>query len=318
VLASDGADVPPSAVAPPSAAAPQPAVELRDTDRLEDCYRVCREIVRVHSKTFYLSSLFLEPLKRRAVWAVYAFCRTADDIVDRDSPAPDKLAAIDAWESQLVAAYEGRTGDPIFVAFADAAQRFGIPVEPGLDLLRGARMDVTVRRYETYEDLSEYCYLVASTVGLLVMPILGTLSPDAVRYGVALGRAMQMTNILRDVGEDARMDRIYLPVEDLRRFGCSAENVLAGTIDERFVELMRFQIARVRAMYAEAEPGIGLLASESRFTVRLALSLYRRILERIEANDFDVFTQRAYVPFRTKLLMALGTWLGFSRGDSPL
>jgi phytoene synthase len=315
VLASDGAEVPPSAVAPPSAAAPQPAAEPRDTDRLEDCYRVCREIVRVHSKTFYLSSLFLEPLKRRAVWAVYAFCRTADDIVDRDSPAPDKLAAIDAWESQLVAAYEGRTGDPIFVAFADAAQRFGIPVEPALDLLRGARMDVTVRRYETYAELREYCYLVASTVGLLVMPILGTLSPAAITYGVALGRAMQMTNILRDVGEDARMDRIYLPAEDLRRFGCPESCIMEAVVDEPFVDLMRFQIERVRAMYTEAEPGIALLASESRFTVRLALGLYRRILERIEANDYDVFTQRAYVPFRTKLAMALATWLGFSRAD---
>ncbi len=309
MLASDGAEAPLSAV-PPAA-----LLEPRDTDRLENCYRACREIVRFHSKTFYLSSLFLEPLKRRAVWAVYAFCRTADDIVDRDSPAPDKLAAIDAWEGQLVDSYGGRCSDPIFVAFADAAQRFGISIEPALDLLRGARMDVTVRRYETYEDLREYCYLVASTVGLLVMPILGTLSPDAVGYGVALGRAMQMTNILRDVGEDARMDRIYLPAEDLRRFGCSEADILGGVIDEPFAELMRFEIARVRAMYAEAEPGIALLASESRFTVRLALGLYRRILERIEANDFDVFTRRAYVPLRTKLLMALATWLGLSPGE---
>jgi phytoene synthase len=304
VLASDGAEAPPLI-----------GIEPRDTDRLEDCYRACREIVRFHSKTFYLSSLFLEPLKRRAVWAVYAFCRTADDIVDRDSPAADKLAAIESWEDQLVASYEGRTSDPIFVAFADAAQRFRIPIEPALDLLRGARMDVTVRRYESYEDVSEYCYLVASTVGLLVMPILGTLSREAVRYGVALGRAMQMTNILRDVGEDARMDRIYLPAEDLRRFGCSEENVLAGAIDEPFVALMRFEIERVRAMYAAAEPGIALLASESRFTVRLALGLYRRILERIEANDYDVFRRRAYVPFRTKLVMALTTWLGLPGGE---
>lgn len=305
MLASNGTGAPPSSAVPPATVA-----EPLETDRLEDCYRACREIVRFHSKTFYLSSLFLEPLKRRAVWAVYAFCRTADDIVDRPSPALDKLAAIDAWERQLLDSYDGRTRDPLFVAFADAAQRFGIPIEPALDLLRGARMDVTVRRYETYEDLREYCYLVASTVGLLVMPILGTLSPAAVEYGVALGRAMQMTNILRDVGEDARMDRIYLPAEDLRRFGCPESCIMEAVVDEPFAELMRFQIARVRSMYAEAEPGIGLLASESRFTVRLALGLYRRILERIEANDYDVFTQRAYVPLRTKLVMALGTWLG--------
>ncbi len=226
------------------------------------------------------------------------------------APADERLDAIAVWERQLIAAYDGVTNDRIFVAFADAAQRFGIPIEPGLDLLRGARLDITVCRYQTYEELREYCYLVASTVGLLVMPILGTLTPAAVGYGVALGRAMQMTNILRDVGEDARMGRIYLPAEDLRRFGCLESCIMEGVVDEPFVDLMRFEIARVREMYAEAEPGIAMLASGSRFTVRLALSLYRRILERIEANDYDVFTQRAYVPFRTKLLMALTTWLG--------
>jgi phytoene synthase len=273
--------------------------------RLDDCYRICREIARVHSKTFYLSSLFLAPHKRRAVWAVYAFCRTADDVVDRVAPPRERLDAIAAWERGLLDAYDGRATDPIYVAFADAARRFGIPIEPALDLLRGARMDVTVRRYDTYADLREYCYLVASTVGLLVLPVLGAITPAATRYGVALGRAMQMTNILRDVGEDARMDRIYLPAEDLRRFGCSEASIVDGVADERFRELMRFEIERVRTMYAEAEPGIALLAPESRYTVRLALSLYRGILDRIEANRYDVFTRRAHVPLRAKLLIAL-------------
>jgi phytoene synthase len=296
VLASDGAET------------PQVLEEGTTGDaRLDDCYRACREIVRFHSKTFYLSSVFLAPDKRRAVWAVYAFCRTADDIVDQNTPAYERLAAIDAWEDQLVGSYDGRISDPIFVAFADAARRFGIPLQPGLDLLRGARMDVTVRRYETIDQLREYCYLVASTVGLLVMPVLGTLSPDAIGYGVALGRAMQMTNILRDVGEDARMDRIYLPAEDLRRFGCTESGIMEAVIDEPFAELMRFEIARVRDMYREAEPGIAFLASESRYTVRLALTLYRGILGRIEANGYDVFSRRAYVPLRTKLVMALST-----------
>ncbi len=269
------------------------------------CYRACGDIARVHSKTFYLSALFLSPPQRRAVWAVYAFCRTADDIVDRIAPAQDRLDAIDAWERKLVAAYDGHTTDPIFVAFADAARRFGIPIQPARDLLRGARMDATVRRYATYDDVREYCYLVASTVGLLVMPILGTLSLEAAGYGIALGRAMQMTNILRDVGEDARMGRIYLPAEDLRRFGVDESAILAGIVDERFVALMQFEIERVRAMYHEAQPGIALLAPRSRYTVRLALSLYRGILDRIEANGYDVFTRRAFVPFRAKLTTAL-------------
>ncbi|MEA2690455.1 MAG: 15-cis-phytoene synthase, partial [Candidatus Eremiobacteraeota bacterium] len=146
-------------------------------ERLDACFRVCRDIAREHSKTFYLRSLFLTPPKRRAVWAVYAFCRTADDFVDRVAPPRERLDAIAAWERGLLDAYDGRATDPIYIAFADAARRFRIPVEPALDLLRGARMDVTVRRYETYEQLREYCYLVASTVGLLVMPVLGAASP---------------------------------------------------------------------------------------------------------------------------------------------
>ncbi len=294
--------------APPAGAMPV-AKSLRD-DGLAACYRACGEIARVHSKTFYLSSLFLSPEKRRAVWAVYAFCRTADDIVDRIAPARERLDAIGAWERKLVAAYDGRANDePIFIAFAHAAQRFGIPIEPALDLLRGARLDVTVHRYATYDALGDYCYLVASTVGLLVMPVLGTLSPAAAAYGSALGRAMQMTNILRDVGEDARMGRIYLPGEDLARFGCTDGAILAGTVDDRFVTLMRFQIQRVRALYAHAEPGIALLAPESRYTVRLALTLYRAILDRIEANRYDVFTRRAHVPLRAKLRTVLAITL---------
>jgi phytoene synthase len=284
---------------------PSLVVDASPSTVLDECYRECREIARVNSKTFYLSSLFLAPEKRRAVWAVYAFCRTADDIVDRISPPAERLAAVDAWEAGLLAAFDGAATDPIFVALADTAGRFGIPLQPALDLLRGARMDITVRRYATYSDLREYCYLVASTVGLLVTPILGRLTDDALEYGVALGRAMQMTNILRDIGEDARMDRIYLPVEDLRRFGYSEANLFEQVIDDAFVDMMKFQIERVRAMYVEAEPGIAMLAPESRYTVKLALTLYRRILNSIEANRYDVFTKRAYVPFRTKMLSAL-------------
>jgi phytoene synthase len=178
--------------------------------------------------------------------------------------------------------------------------------------LRGARIDIAVRRYETYEALQEYCHLVASTVGLLVMPILGTTSAAALAHGVALGRAMQMTNILRDVGEDARMGRIYLPREELARFGCSEEAIEAGLVDAAFVALMKFQIARVRRLYREAEPGIALLAPDARFTIRLALDLYRAILARIEANGYDVFTRRAYVPASSKMLLAFGAALSGS------
>jgi len=272
-------------------------------------YQTCREITRIASKTFYLASLFLAGEKRRAVWAVYAFCRTADDVVDRTAPAADRIAALDDLERKLLAMSRGRANEPIFIAYADAAKRFSIPLEPALALLRGARMDITIRRYATYEELCEYCYLVASTVGLLVSPILGTTSEEALPFGVTLGRAMQLTNILRDVGEDALMGRIYLPAEDLRRFGYAENRVFEQVVDENFIALMQFQISRVRELYLEAEPGIAMLSPESRYTVRLALSLYRRILSAIELNGYNVFSRRAYVPLRAKIVTALGVAL---------
>ncbi len=268
---------------------------------LDACYRHCGEIAEFHSKSFALSCRFLPMPKRRAVWAVYAFCRTADNIVDRIAPAAERLAAIDAWEAELHAAYAGRAREPIFVAFADAAARYGVPLAAARDLLRGARMDVTVSRYASYDDLRGYCYLVASTVGVLVTPILGALDAGAIDDAVVLGQAMQMTNILRDVGEDARMGRIYLPADEMARFGYAEDDLFAGMVDERFVGFMKFQIERARELYRDAEPGIARLQPESRYSVDLALHLYRGILAAIEANGYDVFGRRAFVPLRAKI-----------------
>ena len=280
-----------------------------DAPDVRAAYATCREITRIASKTFYLASLFLAAEKRRAVWAVYAFCRTADDVVDRTAPAADRIGALEDLERKLLAMSRGHANEPIFIAYADAARRFAIPLEPALELLRGARMDITIRRYATYDELCEYCYLVASTVGLLVSPILGTSTEDALPFGVTLGRAMQLTNILRDVGEDALMGRVYLPAEDLERFGYEESRIFAGVVDAEFVAMMQFQIARVRSLYADAEPGIALLSPESRYTVRLALSLYRGILSAIEVNGYNVFSRRAYVPLRSKIATALGVAL---------
>jgi len=287
------------------AAASAVAGRPEQTLALRAAYATCRTITRDASKTFYLASLFLAPEKRRAIWAVYAFCRSADDLVDRATHGHDPLVGLERLERHLLAALRGAPVGPILTAYGDAARRFDIPVEPALALLRGARMDLTIRRYATYRELCEYCYLVASTVGLLVAPVLGYASPEALEYGAALGHAMQLTNILRDVGEDAGMGRIYLPADELARFGYGESDVLARSLDDRFVALMRFQIERVRAIYAQAEPGIAMLSPGSRYTVRLALSLYRRILDRIERNGYDVYSRRAFVPLGSKLATAL-------------
>jgi len=286
-----------------------PLVFERRSSEIEQSYRRCREITKTCSKTFYFASLFLPPDKRKAIWAIYAFCRTADDIADTSDSSEMRLAKLNAWQHELVAAFSGRPEQPVMVAVADTARRYDVSIRPALQLLEGARKDITVQRYDTYEELLEYCYLVASTVGLLVSPILGY-EPGALEYGVALGRAMQMTNILRDVGEDARMGRIYLPAEDMRRFGYTEHKLLRGVVDAEFIALMSFQIARVRELYRSAAPGIALLSPESRYPVRLALALYGRILDRIEANGYDVFTRRAYVPLRTKAVIALATAFG--------
>jgi phytoene synthase len=260
---------------------------------LDAAHDVCRNLTSRSSKTFFLASRFLGHEKRRAIRAVYAFCRTADDIVDRDAPARERLGALDEWEAELRAALRGDVCGGVMAAFLDAVRRFGVPLGPAFALLRGARTDLTVSRYATYFELLHYCDLVASAVGLLTLPILGCRDWRAVEHAVALGRAMQMTNILRDVGEDARMGRIYLPLVEMTRFGYDEPSLFAGRIDEAFRNLMRFQIARVRGLYAQAEPGIALLEEDGRRAVRLAARLYRGILDRIEQNGYDVLTMRA-------------------------
>ena len=273
---------------------------------LNQSYRVCGEVVRSRAATFALAARFLAPAKRRAVWAVYAFCRTVDDVADREAPAAERFAVLDDCERRLRAAYDGVAGEPLFVALADAVRRYAIPLEPALDLLRGARLDVAAAPIPDVAALDDYCYLVASTVGLLVLPILGAADADAATpHAVALGRAMQLTNILRDVGEDARMGRVYLPDAELRRFGCDRDAIAAQRLDDRFLSVMCALIARARALYAQAEPGVGLLDADARYPIRLALVLYRAILDRIEANGYDVFTRRAFVPRAAKLRAAL-------------
>jgi 15-cis-phytoene synthase len=281
---------------------------------LEDAYELCRQITAKYSKTFYLGTMLMPEAKRRAIWAIYVWCRRTDELVDgpRSEQTTDKT--LDQWERNLESIFAGHPLEDPDVALVDTLARFPIDIQPFRDMIAGQRMDLYRSRYETFEELNLYCYRVAGTVGLMSTAVMGIdadpttpwgRSPDVINpqdEAIALGIANQLTNILRDVGEDARRGRIYIPLEDLALFNYTEADLLNGVVDDRWQELMRFQIQRARKFYTRAENGIGLLSPDARFPVWAALMLYRQILEVIERNQYDVFHQRAYVPSLRKLM----------------
>jgi 15-cis-phytoene synthase len=264
---------------------------------LRRSYRLCEQITRIHSRSFFFSSQLLPREKRRAVRALYALCRTSDDIVD--TPQEEPAMALAHWVAQ-VRNHQPPPDNPILIAWEDTRCRYNIPQSLVDELLAGIAMDLSINRYATFEDLWLYCYRVASVVGLLAMQIIGY-QDGATPYAIKLGVALQLTNILRDVGEDARRGRIYLPQEDLRRFGIHDSDILAGQVDQRFVALMQYQIQRAQQLYAEAQPGIALLSRDSRLAIAASAEVYRAILARIETNSYNTLQMRASVPLREKL-----------------
>jgi phytoene synthase len=272
---------------------------------LENAYRYCESVTAVNSRSFHLASGLLTPDKRRAARALYAFCRTSDDIVDR--AAGDQSARLAQWRMRATREHPP-TDDLVAVAWADARLRFNIPLRYAEQLIEGVARDFGQTRYATFGNLTEYCYGVASTVGLMSMHIIGFSGPEAIPYAIKLGVALQMTNILRDVGDDWRIGRVYLPQDELAAHGLTDDDLAAGVVTDRWRAFMRFQIERNRRLYAEAMPGIRLLNKDGRFAIVAAADLYRGILRAIEANDYDVFTRRAYVGAWGKVRMLPGIW----------
>lgn len=273
---------------------------------LPDAYLFCEHMTRHHSKSFFFSTQFLPTDKRRAVRALYAFCRMSDDIVDLAEGDP--AWALAEWV-RLVRAPFPRPGHAVLLAWHDTRLRYNLSAALADELLAGIAMDLTIHRYRTFADLWLYCYRVASVVGLLSMGIIGS-GPGAEKYAIKLGVALQLTNILRDVGEDAQRGRVYLPQEDLQRFGLCAEDILTGVHDDRFRALMQFEIERTWQLYAESWPGIALLPSDSRLAVGAAACTYRGILDKIIALDYDVYQQRAHLTWKEKLLLLPTIWRG--------
>lgn len=270
-------------------------MSLRQLPHQSD-WRACQQIAKTHGRSFYLASRMLGPERRRSILAAYAYCRLADDAVDQsDGRIGDSWSALHDWECQL-----DRPRHPVAIAFAEVRERYAIPDQPVRELFEGMRADLTISRYGTWPELRRYCHLVAGTVGLIVAPILGCRNPQALPLAAELGIAMQLTNILRDVREDAEMGRIYLPLDELAAFGVDPEALLAGEPGETFRDLLRLQIDRARELYTHALSGVPSLSPGGRLTTLVAAELYAGILDQIEANRYDVFAQRAVVSRSTK------------------
>lgn len=277
--------------------------EIEDT-KLRFAYAHCRNITRKHAKTFYMATRFLPYHKQRSIFAIYGLCRTLDDIVDEspvsNSPSNKSINEIienlEKFRVQLLSAYRGvEQKNSVLIAFADVLNRYHISIEHPLTLLDGVKMDLVKNRYDNFDELYEYSYKVASVVGLMTAEVFGYKNPQAINHAVDLGIAMQLTNILRDVGEDLTKNRIYLPKEDLNQFGLKEEDLFRRELTNDFIDLMKFQIERARDYYKRSDLGISMLDRDSRLPVLLARENYSRILDKIEENQYQVFNQRAYL-----------------------
>lgn len=258
---------------------------------LSKAYKLAEKITAQQSKSFYLASAFLPEEKRSAIRALYAFCRTVDDIVDESSDA-QRDAQLDYWRTMVETA-SFADNDLVAAAWADTLTRYHIPRHYALQLIDGAARDLFQSRYQTFEELATYCYGVASTVGLMSMYIVGFQTNDAVVYAIKLGVALQMTNILRDVGEDFRSGRLYLPREELVFHGIQESCIAKGHVTDNWRQFMKFQIERTRQLYEESWPGVRMLQREGQFAIGAASVFYQGILDEIEKNGYDVFSRRA-------------------------
>ena len=268
-------------------------------DRLKLSTNYCRKLTRERARNFYYGFLLLPKPRRDAFCAVYAFMRYCDDVADGSDSLPIKATLLRDWKGALKRCLAGEYGDSLILpAFHAAVRQYSIPPEYFYDLIAGAEMDLEIRFYRTFSELYQYCYRVASVVGLCSVHILGFADPvggkqAAVELAEACGIAFQLTNILRDIREDAEAGRIYLPIEDLERFGYSHQDLRAGTYNAQFHELMQFEIARAREYYNRADSLIELVKAESRPALWTLMTIYRGILSRIESNGGDVFTRAA-------------------------
>jgi len=277
--------------------------------QLDQAYEICRKETQKWAKTFYLGTLLLPQEKRKAIWAIYVWCRRTDEIMDSieaSTKSQDELSDnLDEWEENTKNVFKGNIKSELDSVLLDTIEKYPQSIQPYLDMIDGQRMDLNKFRYKDFDELKLYCYRVAGTVGLMTQNVMGidsaytsapwSAKPDPSEAAIALGIANQLTNILRDVGEDRQRGRIYLPQEDIEKFNYSEEKLLKGEINKQWKALMKFQLTRARDWFQKSEDGIKWLSSDARWPVWTSLRLYRGILDSIERLDYDVFNNRAFV-----------------------
>jgi len=296
-------------------------MDCRNSKALELAYTRCEYVTKTFSKTFYMGTSLMRPDARAHVWAIYAWCRRTDDIVDSPRALMNREVLdsdLKEWNRRLDDIWSQNPGDLFDLAMSDTVKAYPtLEIEPFRDMIDGMIMDVPghplgKERYNTFDELYMYCYRVAGTVGMMTLPILGTTegytSDEAKGPAIALGIALQLTNILRDVGEDLERGRIYLPLDELKQFGLTENDLFACRVTDNYRKFMKFQIQRARDYYAEAARGIPMLAPDARFAVRASLDLYGRILSKIEENQYDNFNKRAYTTKLEKLGILPQSW----------
>lgn len=294
------------------------AVEA-DVSRLEESHRYCQRETRRHARSFYFASVALPREKKRAAYAVYAFCRYADDLVDRAASTENMGPALQRVGEEFDRMVAGETCEPPFApAFAWAVGRYGLEKQPFLDLLKGVAMDLGPVRIADWPQLRDYCYHVASVVGLMMARIFELRDEAGRERAIELGLAMQLTNILRDVGEDYRLGRIYLPADEMAAQGVSGVDLAGAHVGPALRTLLREHVQRARACYRSAEAGIPLLADDgSQYTVWLMRHVYAGILDEVEKLDYEVLHRRAATSFPRKLLLAGRAWRDYRRHRRP-
>ena len=273
-------------------------------------YRECAEITRRSGSSFASTFWMLPKPKRNALHAIYAFCRLADDIADDPAIAGDRTALLARWREELDDAFRGKAQHAVGVALSDAIERFRLPERLFLDLLAGVEFDLADGPIETFDDLRLYCFRVASTVGLLVVRILGFENPRSLEFAETLGIAVQLTNVLRDVGDDASTGRIYLPKDELERFGASAESILAGQMTDELQLMLSFNAKRAASYYERAEQ---LLPNEDRRALRPATAMgriYRALLDELIERRFPCFGPPVRISRPRRVAIAAKVWMG--------